>query len=347
MANRYWVGGSATWDGTAGSKWSTTSGGAGGSAVPTSSDDVFFDAASGAVTVTTVASDFVDCLNLNFTGFTGTFAAGNTGSTPRVAGSLTLASGMTFSFNGEMRFTATAAKTITSNGKSFGCWVTFRGVGGTWQLQDAMTVTAADIVTLTDGTLDTNGMAVSFVKIANDSSGTATLTLGASTLTLTGTGTVLNFGAGGTFTVTASTSTIVISDTGASTKTFAGAGLTYNNLSITGAGSGAVIISGSNTFNTVTFGYPKTIIFTAGTTQTVTSFVAEGGAGNIITIESSSAGSAATLSKSSGTINARYCSIKDSTATGGATWNARSSTNVSGNAGWKFLNVPNLINTFF
>jgi hypothetical protein len=29
MANRYWVGGTATWDATAGTKWATTSGGAG------------------------------------------------------------------------------------------------------------------------------------------------------------------------------------------------------------------------------------------------------------------------------------------------------------------------------
>lgn len=44
MANRYWVGGTASWDGTAGSKWATTDGGAGGSAIPTSADDVFFTA---------------------------------------------------------------------------------------------------------------------------------------------------------------------------------------------------------------------------------------------------------------------------------------------------------------
>jgi hypothetical protein len=52
MANRFWVGGTANWDITAGSKWSTVSGGSGGSAVPTTSDDVFFDANSGASVVT-------------------------------------------------------------------------------------------------------------------------------------------------------------------------------------------------------------------------------------------------------------------------------------------------------
>ena len=43
MAARYWVGGTANWDATAGTKWALTSGGAGGQAVPTSADDVFID----------------------------------------------------------------------------------------------------------------------------------------------------------------------------------------------------------------------------------------------------------------------------------------------------------------
>ena len=42
MADRYWVGGTANWDGTAGTKWATSSGGLGGASVPTSADDVFF-----------------------------------------------------------------------------------------------------------------------------------------------------------------------------------------------------------------------------------------------------------------------------------------------------------------
>ena len=43
MAAKYWVGGTANWDATAGTKWALTSGGAGGQAVPTSADDVFID----------------------------------------------------------------------------------------------------------------------------------------------------------------------------------------------------------------------------------------------------------------------------------------------------------------
>lgn len=68
-------GGTLDWDATAGTKWSTTSGGVGGEAVPTTSDDVFFDARDGAVTVTIAAH--VNCKNLDCTGFTGTLVHGN------------------------------------------------------------------------------------------------------------------------------------------------------------------------------------------------------------------------------------------------------------------------------
>jgi hypothetical protein len=76
MAARYWVGGTSTWDNLALLKWSTTSGGLGGSAVPTSADDVFFDANSGANTVTIGAGTAI-CDSLTMTGFTGTLAFGS------------------------------------------------------------------------------------------------------------------------------------------------------------------------------------------------------------------------------------------------------------------------------
>lgn len=46
MANRYWVGGSGTWDATSTANWSETSGGVGGASAPTSLDDVYFDSNS-------------------------------------------------------------------------------------------------------------------------------------------------------------------------------------------------------------------------------------------------------------------------------------------------------------
>jgi hypothetical protein len=74
MAARYWVGGTDTWDNTAGTKWALTSGGAGGEPVPTAADTVFFNAASGANTVTIGIT--AQALTLTMTGFTGTLAFG-------------------------------------------------------------------------------------------------------------------------------------------------------------------------------------------------------------------------------------------------------------------------------
>ena len=46
MANRYWVGNNGTWNASSTTNWSSSSGGAGGASVPTTSDDVIFDANS-------------------------------------------------------------------------------------------------------------------------------------------------------------------------------------------------------------------------------------------------------------------------------------------------------------
>jgi len=94
MAARYWVGGTAAWDATVGTKWALTSGGAGGQAVPLATDDVFLDAASGANTVTVSSSR--TCLSLNCTGFTGTLA-GTGAPILTVSGNITLVASMTLS----------------------------------------------------------------------------------------------------------------------------------------------------------------------------------------------------------------------------------------------------------
>jgi len=111
MANRYWVGGTDEWDATAGSKWALTSGGAGGQAVPTSSDTVFFDANSGANTVTIGAGTAI-CSTLTMTGFTGTLAFGS--NSINLAGTGTIYTGATtFSVSGTPLMLCTSS--VTAN----------------------------------------------------------------------------------------------------------------------------------------------------------------------------------------------------------------------------------------
>lgn len=335
-ANRYWVGGTASWDGTANSEWSTSSGGAGGSAEPTAADDVFLDAASGAVTVT-VATGTAVCRSLNMTGYTGTWASSGAAISigDGTAGNYTLASGMTYSFGNSTNFiSTTGTNLLTFNGKTITNAIIFNGVGGTWQFQDAFANNLKN-VTVTNGTLDTNGMSVTSRAITM---GGGTLTLGASTVTLganEGDITALVGITGGT--LTANTSTIIILDTGTNAKEFVGGGKAFNNLTLNSGGAGALTMTGANTFATVTIGAGRNVIFPAATTQTVTSFVGSGTAGNQVVITSSTGGSAATLSDSAGTNTCTQCNLTDSTAAGGATWNCLDCTEGTGNSGWNFI----------
>ncbi len=160
------------------------------------------------------------------------------------------------------------------------------------------------------------------------------------TLNLISSGTVFSIVSTNTFTSFTGTGQIVITGTTASAKTFAGKGNSYPHLNITGGGSGAVIFTGANTFPGLPqiVGGTKTITYPASTTTTFTGTDDDsfGNGSNIITINSSSSGTPATLSKPSGIVRGANLSIKDITATGGASWFATTSTNVSGNTGWLF-----------
>jgi len=154
-------------------------------------------------------------------------------------------------------------------------------------------------------------------------------------IALSGTGSIWTHSAG---TIAAGGNTINITDTSGSAKTFAGGGQTYGNLSIAGGGAGAVILTGSNTFNDFTVNAPKTVTFPSTVTTYINGvFTALGSAGNLITFNASTPGSAAILNKAGGTVSGDYLSIQDSTAEGGAVWQAGShSASVSGNSGWVF-----------
>lgn len=80
-------------------------------------------------------------------------------------------------------------------------------------------------------------------------------------------------------------------------------------------------------------------------TVTINGALAQVGDGRVQII-SSSAGSAATISQASGTLDLDYLSIKDSAATGGALWLAEPHCiNVSGNSGWIFVRGVALADT--
>ena len=115
-----------------------------------------------------------------------------------------------------------------------------------------------------------------------------------------------------------------------------------------------VYITGSNTIGTLAIAGPKNIFFTPLTTQTIATFSANGTAGNLVTMKTTSSGLQGddcssqffTFAKTGGgTITSDYISLQDSHATPTNTWHAGShSINVLGgqygdlqcNDGWLF-----------
>ncbi len=185
MANRYWVGGTGTWNTTSTTNWSASSGGAGGASVPTAADSVFFDQA-GTYTVTMTGA--LTCLDFTGSAGTVTFATGTT-PTLAVSGSFALAAGTVWSSTGTITFNATSgAKTVSTNGITLSAPITFSGaVATSHTLSSALTTTGA--ITITSGEFHTNttyNYSVTAASIVM-SGINAKLTLNGSTVTLSST----------------------------------------------------------------------------------------------------------------------------------------------------------------
>ena len=88
---------------------------------------------------------------LDFTGFSGSLI---TNASPQIYGDLVLSTGMTVTAGtGTFTFAATTAQTITTNNVTINSAVTFNGIGGTFAMQDALTLGSTQALTITNGTL--------------------------------------------------------------------------------------------------------------------------------------------------------------------------------------------------
>lgn len=273
--------------------------------------------------------------DINLTGFSGTFS--NLQRT--LYGSLTISSGTTVGAGVEVTtFAATSGtQNITSNGKTLDFPIIVNAPGATVQLQDALALGSTRTLTLTAGTLNANNQNCTTGLFASSNTNVRTLTMGSGTWTIQGAGTAWDASTSTNLTVNGGTSTITM--TSASAKTFAGGDKAYYILNQGGAG--ALTITGSNTFTTLsTAVLPTTITFTAGTTQSVGNFNLSGTSGNLVTINSTSSGSQFNLYKISGSkALVSYMLITDSAATPSNIWfSPTSQGNVNGgnNTGWNF-----------
>lgn len=333
MANRYWVGGTASWDGTAGTKWSDTSGGAGGSTVPTTADDVFFDANS--TGTVTIATGNTGAKTIACTGFTGTLTG--TGALT-VAGSITLVAGMTYSYTGTLTLTGTC--TLTSAGKTFGA-ITINGSGITVTLGDALTMGG---LTITAGSFSTSASNYSFTASALASlvTNTRSITFGSSTVTFSSNN---PFGVNSTnLTFDAGTSQINFTNTGAANTNITNAGgLTFYNVAFPNVYANYPISwTGASTFNNLAI----TVSATNGTGVTAIFFSADQTINGTFSFSGSSVfkrgfvvsntvGTARTLTVN--TLTADDCDFRNITIAGAAAGTAPTRAgNCNGNSGITF-----------
>jgi hypothetical protein len=333
------------------SQWATSSGGAVSSTnFPLPQDTANIDNSSLNTSATLSISISSNLPNITFATRTNAITFATSTLTPKLFGSITLSSAVTITGTGTLTWQNRNTSTITSATISWTQPITIDNLTGTVRLLDAFTSTnATTALNLTSGTFDANGFNFTGARVTATGSTTRTLAIGSGTWTISGVTTTTWAASSAGLTVTGSGT---ISMTGATAKTFAGGSANYGSVVLNQGGAGALTVSGSNTFGDITNTYAATgatsILFTSGTTQTVAAFTASGAATRLLTLNAVTAGSAFTLSKSSGTVSSDYLSLKDSTATGGASWYAgANSTNTSNNTGWIFSAAPSTTGNFF
>jgi hypothetical protein len=241
----YWVGGTGTWDTTATTNWSLTSGGTGGTFVPASTDQVFFDANSGSGTVTLTGA--LNAKSIDTTGSLFTFSG--TG-TPIIYGNFTLSSTTVWSATGVLQISGTA--TITTNGVTLSSPLTLNATATTFTLGGALTTTGALFFVI--GNLNLNGFDLTCLSASVSPSFTRTLAFGSNYINLTNTSsTVLNLpgtngttftGAGGFKLIGASTS----GQTRTITQTTSNTAATTPNIFITGGAAGSIVTTTASSY---------------------------------------------------------------------------------------------------
>ena len=212
--------------------------------------------------------DFTD--GTNPTGYAG--ALGNNSNT--IYGNFKASTGMTRTAGtATYTFAATSGtKTITTAGVTFDCPFTFNGVGGTWQLQDALTIGSTRNLTLTNGTLDLNNYTATAGLFSGSAATTRTLAMGTGKIVISGSGgTVFSTSTGTNLTVTGSKRVELVYSGSTGTRTIVGPlvvveGTNLLDFFIT-AGADIVTFNGARGYGTIDFSNGGTSTFTGSFTN--------------------------------------------------------------------------------
>ena len=370
MATRYWVGGTGTWDASSTTHWSTSSGGSSGASAPTSVDTVIIDSLSGTGTCTTASGATCAITTLNSSTLGLTLGANLTmsGTFTLTLGTLSLSSNtltcnIFSSNNSNTRSIIFSTGSITVTGSNATIWNTATGTGFSYTGTPTVNFnysgsTGTRTIAQSASTL---GGGESTALNMNFSAGSDTITFGGSARVYRN----LDFtGFTGTYTNTLITTlgNIIFSSgmtvgSGINVVVF-GSAINQQNITTNGQTLNFPLqFSGTQIYqfqDALTQGSSRQFIFASGTlqfktgtTNTVGSFITSGTTQKYL--QSSLAGSQFTLSQTSGTVSASYITIRDSIATGGATWiglTASGAIDAGNNSGW-FFDAPFLSSDYY
>jgi hypothetical protein len=246
----------------------------------------------------------------NLTGFGGTYA--NNTRTYYGGFNAGATATMTAGANAQTFAATSGSWLLTGNGRTLDFPLTFNGVGGTWQLQDAITVGATRTTTLTAGTLDLNGFTFTTGAFSSSNSNVRSIAFGAQQITLTGNAatiwnnaTATNFAYTGTFKVVAT----YTGATGTRTLSQGGTEATAQSISTTGS-SGFILDTSSTDIKTLAGSWGNVDL--TGVTGTYTN-------GACTVYGNFNAGTTATLSASTNVMTFAATSGVDTITTNGRT----------------------------
>jgi hypothetical protein len=296
-ANKYWnLAGGGNWSAVG---WATSSGGSvSNDNFPLAQDTCIFEAGSpnSGSTITINAEYNIGTIDMSAR-TTNTMTLGTGTNTPSIYGNWINGTGVTLSGTGAITFAGRGSQTLTSAGVTFTQGFTIETPSGSVTLQDAFETNrvSASAFTVSNGTFDANGYNVTLSgggANLDDTSLARTVAVGSGTWVI-----ALNWDASPSTGLTV-TGTGIISLTSASAKNFIGGDINYSGITVNQGGAGALTVSGNNTFANITNTYSATGATTLNfgtTTQRVANFTATGTAGNVLTIQGSSATSPCTL----------------------------------------------------
>jgi hypothetical protein len=335
---RYWVGGTGNWDGSDTTHWSSNSGGSGGASVPTSTNDVVFDANSntgtGSFTVSVTAT--ANCLGYKASNLDGAMTISQSAHLNIYGNIETPSSNYTHNGNSlyfvYLKKTSSTA-TILFRGSVTGANLKIEG-GASYSLIGDLTAGNVDV---NKGTLDFANYNANINTLTSSSLDARTVLLRSGTITIRSS---LSFSFSRTFgglTFDCGTSTLKF--TGATGSSLSGDNNTFYWIQNDVPNSPfTLFIQDSNTYFDWKTSLAKCRFQVAtGSTQTFTQFTLTGTAGNLHQIYSNSSGNSFDTSKASGTVSVDYLDLKDNHAVGGATFYAGANSNNGGNTtGWNF-----------